>query len=69
MHLSAPEGSTSAVTVRLTDSDELALMDVEDNDPGLAQANLAHGVERFWRASELPHGLLIRLSLHIGQPD
>ena len=90
-------GAGSVVTVRVTHSNGLAVMDVEDNGPGLSQDNLAHVFERFWRASELPggcglglaivaeiaqrhggsaqalqvepHGLLIRLSLPIGQPD
>jgi two-component system sensor histidine kinase TctE len=90
-------GASSVVTVRVTHSNGLAVMDVEDNGPGLSQDNLAHVFERFWRASELPggcglglaivaeiaqrhggsaqalqvepHGLLIRLSLPIGQPD
>ena len=56
-------GAGSVVTVRVTHHDGMAVVDVEDNGPGLTQDNLAHVFERFWRASELPGGCGLGLAI------
>ncbi|APW39883.1 histidine kinase [Rhodoferax koreense] len=41
----------------------LAVIEVEDNGPGLAADELAHVFERFWRASEVPGGCGLGLAI------
>jgi two-component system sensor histidine kinase TctE len=40
-----------------------AFIEVEDNGPGLSEADLNHVFERFWRASELPGGCGLGLAI------
>lgn len=49
-----PRGAT--VTVQLAANATHALLQVEDNGPGLQPEELEHAFERFWRGSELPGG-------------
>ena len=56
-------GKGSMVTVRVMRQEALALIEVEDNGPGLASTDLTHLFERFWRASELPGGCGLGLAI------
>jgi two-component system sensor histidine kinase TctE len=56
-------GKGSMVTLRCTQSAGQALIEVEDNGPGLTDAELEHVFERFWRASELPGGCGLGLAI------
>ncbi|MEO8118474.1 MAG: sensor histidine kinase [Rhodoferax sp.] len=56
-------GTGSVVTLRVTRANHQAMIEVEDNGPGLSQANLQHVFERFWRASELPGGCGLGLAI------
>jgi two-component system, OmpR family, sensor histidine kinase TctE len=56
-------GRGATVTVRVTRHAGLALLEVEDNGPGLLEADLPQVFERFWRASELPGGCGLGLSI------
>ena len=56
-------GAGSAVTLRVMRRDGRALMEVEDNGPGLSPVDLSHVFERFWRASELPGGCGLGLAI------
>jgi two-component system, OmpR family, sensor histidine kinase TctE len=56
-------GRGAIVTVRVTQQAGLALLEVEDNGPGLREADLPQVFERFWRASELPGGCGLGLSI------
>ncbi|WP_296502136.1 sensor histidine kinase [Rhodoferax sp.] len=56
-------GTGSVVTLRVTQSQNQAQLEVEDNGPGLSPADLAHVFERFWRASELPGGCGLGLAI------
>ena len=42
---------------------EFTVLEVEDNGPGLAPADLVHVFERFWRASERPGGCGLGLAI------
>ena len=53
----------SVVTLRCTHADGHALIEVEDNGPGLTEAQLGHVFDRFWRASELPGGCGLGLAI------
>ncbi|WP_066258047.1 sensor histidine kinase [Hydrogenophaga flava] len=56
-----PRGS--AVTLKVeADGDRTRLL-VEDNGPGLSEADMAHVFQRFWRASELPGGCGLGLAI------
>ncbi len=56
-------GKGSMVTLRCTQSAGQALIEVEDNGPGLTDAELEHVFERFWRASDLPGGCGLGLAI------
>ena len=56
-------GKGSVVTLRVSQEDQHALIEVEDNGPGLSAAQRAHLFERFWRASELPGGCGLGLAI------
>jgi two-component system sensor histidine kinase TctE len=56
-------GSGSVVTLRVTGAPQQAVIEVEDNGPGLSAADLTHVFERFWRASELPGGCGLGLAI------
>jgi two-component system sensor histidine kinase TctE len=51
------------VTLRVTRQAGAAVLEVEDNGPGLAPADLVHVFERFWRASERPGGCGLGLAI------
>jgi two-component system sensor histidine kinase TctE len=56
-------GTLSVVTLRVQQSDDSVLIEVEDNGPGLKPEDLAHVFERFWRASDLPGGCGLGLAI------
>lgn len=56
-------GTGSVVTLRVTRFGGQAVIEVEDNGPGLTPANLKHVFERFWRASELSGGCGLGLAI------
>ncbi|MGE0349560.1 sensor histidine kinase [Hydrogenophaga sp.] len=56
-----PRGST--VTLRVRALENGATLAVEDNGPGLSDADMAHVFQRFWRASELPGGCGLGLAI------
>lgn len=56
-------GQGAKVTLRAEIRDGLCVLEVEDNGPGLTQENREHVFERFWRASELPGGCGLGLSI------
>lgn len=56
-------GAGSVVTLRVRRAGEQAIMEVEDNGPGLTPDELDHVFERFWRASELPGGCGLGLAI------
>lgn len=56
-------GAHSVVTLRVMRRDDRAVMEVEDNGPGLSAPDLGHVFERFWRASELPGGCGLGLAI------
>jgi len=59
-------GANSTVTLRVAVNavnPQQACIEVEDNGPGLAQADLARVFERFWRASEAPGGCGLGLAI------
>ena len=56
-----PRGSTITLLVQAQPSG--ALLAVEDNGPGLSEDEMAHVFQRFWRASELPGGCGLGLSI------
>jgi len=51
------------VTLRVRLEAGHALIEVEDNGPGLSADDLKHLFERFWRASELPGGCGLGLAI------
>lgn len=53
----------SMVTLRCTHAHGDALVEVEDNGPGLSNVELEHVFDRFWRASELPGGCGLGLAI------
>jgi two-component system sensor histidine kinase TctE len=56
-------GRGSTVTLRATQTDNANVLEVEDNGPGLTEADTAHVFERFWRASDLPGGCGLGLAI------
>ena len=56
-------GAGSTVTLRVAQDHHQAVLEVEDNGPGLAADDLAHVFERFWRASDLPGGCGLGLAI------
>ena len=56
-------GPGSTVTLRVAQDHQQAVLEVEDNGPGLAADDLAHVFERFWRASDLPGGCGLGLAI------
>jgi two-component system sensor histidine kinase TctE len=56
-------GAGSVVTLRVMRLEKQAVMEVEDNGPGLTQSELKHVFERFWRASALPGGCGLGLAI------
>lgn len=56
-----PRGS--AVTLKVEADGEHTHLLVEDNGPGLSEADMAHVFQRFWRASELPGGCGLGLAI------
>ena len=56
-------GRGTTVTLRARAQDNLAVLEVEDNGPGLSEADLERVFERFWRASELPGGCGLGLAI------
>lgn len=56
-----PRGS--AVTLKVEADGEGTRLLVEDNGPGLSEADMAHVFQRFWRASELPGGCGLGLAI------
>jgi two-component system, OmpR family, sensor histidine kinase TctE len=56
-------GQGSKVTLRAQIREDQCVVDVEDNGPGLTATEREHIFERFWRASELPGGCGLGLSI------
>lgn len=56
-------GRGATVTVRVTRQPQQVLIEVQDNGPGLPEADLAQAFERFWRAGETPGGCGLGLSI------
>jgi two-component system, OmpR family, sensor histidine kinase TctE len=56
-------GPGSTVTLRALARQGWCTLEVEDNGPGLSDADLPHVFERFWRASELPGGCGLGLAI------
>jgi len=56
-------GAGSEVTLQVALQNSQVLLEVADNGPGLAQDDLPHVFERFWRASTLPGGCGLGLAI------
>lgn len=56
-------GRGCVVTLRARARDDVAVLEVEDDGPGLAAADLPQVFERFWRASEQPGGCGLGLAI------
>ena len=56
-------GRGCEVTLRVRPVDHEAVIEVEDNGPGLSETELQRVFERFWRASELPGGCGLGLAI------
>ena len=56
-------GRDARVTVRVLRQGTEAVIEVEDNGPGLPESDRARVFERFWRASELPGGCGLGLAI------
>lgn len=60
--LYCPHSASVTLRVRAIGSGHCVL-EVEDNGPGVAAADLSHLFERFWRASEMPGGCGLGLAI------
>ena len=56
-------GRGATVTLRVQRLQGYAVVEVEDNGPGLQEADVPRVFERFWRASELPGGCGLGLAI------
>ncbi len=56
-------GAGATLTVRVRRIDQRCWLEVEDDGPGLPEADLPRIFERFWRASELPGGCGLGLAI------
>ena len=56
-------GRDARVTLRVLRQGTEAVIEVEDNGPGLPESDRARVFERFWRASELPGGCGLGLAI------
>lgn len=56
-------GRGSTVTLRAKQTNGGNVLEVEDNGPGLSEADTQRVFERFWRASELPGGCGLGLAI------
>jgi two-component system sensor histidine kinase TctE len=56
-------GNEPAVTVSVHQYAEHVVLTVEDNGPGLSEAQREHVFERFWRGSDLPGGCGLGLAI------
>lgn len=56
-------GRGASVTLRVQRLQGFAVVEVEDNGPGLQEADVPRVFERFWRASELPGGCGLGLAI------
>ncbi len=56
-------GRNTTLTVRARHEKNNCVLEVEDNGPGLAAADMPRVFERFWRASELPGGCGLGLAI------
>ncbi|OYU44262.1 MAG: histidine kinase [Burkholderiales bacterium PBB4] len=56
-------GAHTALTVRVRRMGDHCWLEVEDDGPGLPEADLPRAFERFWRASEIPGGCGLGLAI------
>jgi two-component system sensor histidine kinase TctE len=56
-------GSGTTLTVRARQGADRCWLEIEDDGPGLPEADLPRAFERFWRASELPGGCGLGLAI------
>jgi two-component system sensor histidine kinase TctE len=56
-------GTGASVTLRTRREGAHCIVEVEDNGPGLQSPDIERVFERFWRASELPGGCGLGLSI------
>ena len=56
-------GTPATLTVRVRHVNDRCWLEVEDDGPGLPQADLPRAFERFWRASALPGGCGLGLAI------
>ena len=56
-------GTGATLTVRVRREKSSCVLEVEDNGPGLSNADFSRVFERFWRASELPGGCGLGLAI------
>ncbi|MBC7681996.1 MAG: sensor histidine kinase, partial [Ferruginibacter sp.] len=56
-------GRGATVTLRVQRLQGFAVVEVEDNGPGLQEADVPRVFERFWRASQLPGGCGLGLAI------
>ena len=56
-------GAGTRLTVRVRRMEDRCRLEVEDDGPGLPEADLPRAFERFWRSSELPGGCGLGLAI------
>ena len=56
-------GTGTTLTVRVRRMEDCCWLEVEDDGPGLPEADLPRAFERFWRSSELPGGCGLGLAI------
>jgi two-component system, OmpR family, sensor histidine kinase TctE len=56
-------GRGTTITLRARAEDGKALIEVEDNGPGMSEASRQHAFERFMRASDVPGGVGLGLAI------